>query len=48
MELRQLKCFIKVAEELHFGRAAIALHLSQPALTKQIQALENSLEVQIS
>jgi DNA-binding transcriptional LysR family regulator len=47
MEFRQLKCFIVVAQELHFGRAAQALHLSQPALSKQIQALENSLEIQL-
>lgn len=47
MELRQLKYFIRVAEELHFGRAAESLHLSQPALSKQIQALEDSLEIQL-
>ena len=47
MEFRQLVYFIAIAEELNFSRAAERLHLSQPALSKQIQALENSLEIEL-
>jgi DNA-binding transcriptional LysR family regulator len=43
LELKLLRSFVLLAEELHFGRAAERLHIVQPALTQQIQSLERQI-----
>jgi DNA-binding transcriptional LysR family regulator len=47
LSLRKLRCFVTVAEELHFHRAAERLHMSQPPLTTRIQDMERDLGVEL-
>lgn len=47
MEMRQLKYFVGIAEALHYGNAAKKLFVSQPALSQQIQLLENEIGVEL-
>jgi DNA-binding transcriptional LysR family regulator len=47
VELRQIRSFLSVAETLHFGRTAELIHISQPALSLQIRALEEEVGVRL-
>src|SRR5260370_37244137 len=47
MELRNVRAFVAVADERHFGRAAASLNLTQPALSLRIQVLEKEVGIQL-